>query len=88
MIMLIQRVKGVVVPMLALICGELSSLRIILSELDFNQVDIKDLNIIKQFKDNIMDLLEKEDNNLDRIQQIQLKWTRKTIDEKIPINIE
>ncbi len=88
MIMLIQRVKGVVVPMLALICGELSSLRIILSELDFNQVDNKDLNIIKQFKDNIMDLLEKEDNNLDRMQQIQLKWTRKTIDEKIPINIE
>jgi hypothetical protein len=86
--MLIQRVKGVVVPMLALICGELSSLRIILSELDFNQVDNKDLNIIKQFKDNIMDLLEKEDNNLDRMQQIQLKWTRKTIDEKIPINIE
>ena len=74
--------------MLAIICGELSSLRIILSELDFNQVDNKDLNIIKQFKDNIMDLLEKEDNNLDRMQQIQLKWTRKTIDEKIPINIE
>ena len=86
--MLIQRVKGVVVPMLALICGELSSIRIILSELDFNQVDNKDLNITKQFKDNIMDLLEKEDNNLDRMQQIQLKWTRKTIDEKIPINIE
>jgi hypothetical protein len=63
----------------------ISKLRSILSELNYSQVDDDTLERIKQFKDSIKDMLEKEDNHLDLIQQIQLQWTCKMIDDKIPI---
>lgn len=66
----------------------ISKLRSILSELNYSQVDDDMLERIKQFKDRIKDMLEKKDNHLDLIQQIQLQWTCKMIDDKIPIKNE
>ena len=66
----------------------ISKLRSILSELNYSQVDDDMLERIKRFKDSIKDMLEKEDNHLDLIQQIQLQWTCEMIDDKIPIKNE
>ena len=60
-------------------------LRSILSELNYSRVNDELVDIIKQFKGQIDDILQKEDNNLDLIQKKQLQCTCKMIDEKTSI---
>lgn len=64
----------------------ISQLCFILSDLNYGQATDDVLNKIKNFKDKLKNILEKEDNNLDRIQKIQLQWMCVMIDERIPID--
>ena len=60
-------------------------LRTILCELNYNQINAYVLAVLKQFSDEINDILKKN-NNLDRTQNIQLQWLIKIINDKFLIN--
>ena len=60
-------------------------LRTILCELNYNHINAYVLAVLKQFSDEINDIL-KNNNNLGRTQNIQLQWLIKIINDKFLIN--